>query len=82
MGQKVMIKVTSGGGNAHYLHIKAAVIHHAPLCAVFHHGDRQHSGKMVSIVIIGSTGRIVFYDQDCLCSPRIIILSSLRLLLP
>ena len=55
-----MIKVTSRGGNAHLLHIKAAASHHhAPLCAVLHHGGRQHSGKMVSIIIIGSTGRFV-----------------------
>ena len=77
-----MIKVTSGGGKTHFLHINAAANHHhAALCAVLHHEGRQHSGNMVSINIIGSTGMIVsFYGQDHLCSPIMITLLSLRLL--
>ena len=60
-----MITVASGVGNAHLLHINTAVIHHAPLRAVMHHGGRQYRGKMVSIVII--------------CSARMIVLRSLIL---
>ena len=60
-----MIKVTSSGGKTHLLHIKAAANHHhAPLCAILHHEGRQHNGIMVSVIIIGSTGMIVFYDNE------------------
>ena len=54
-----MIKVASGSGNTHVLHIKAVVIHLAPLPVVMHHEGRQH-GKMVSIIIIDSPEMIFF----------------------
>ena len=63
-----MIKVTSGSGNTHVLHIKAVVIHLAPLPVVMHHVGRQHSGKMVSIIIIDSPEMIFCGRQhyhDC-----------------
>ena len=75
-----MIKVASGGGNAHSLHINSAVIHNASLRAEMHHGGRQYCGELVSIISIGSVRMIVFiivimhdHDHDVFSITMVII---------